>query len=147
MTVWLCTSVSVVMLVTGGLVAGEFGGCNMVWWHFLQRSILHEIFDLHLFIKWVFDKQLKQSFLSLIVLILSGCKKSLISGQRETFWLLLLQNQHLYVELLFASVTVISFGICYVVVDYIYCPYFCRNSFFCVFTCFNYCSNWIEHFG
>ena len=59
MMFWMCTSVAVVMLVAGGLVAGGFGVCNMVWWHFLQPSILHEIFDLRLFIKCVFDKQVE----------------------------------------------------------------------------------------
>ena len=123
MAFWLCTSVAVVMLVAGGLVAGGFGGCNMVWWHFLQPSILHEIFDLHLFIKWVFDKQVK--------LYDRCCYKT-----NTLSWIVVCQC-YCYFQ---------KFWICYVVVDYIYCPYFVRRILFCVFACFNYCSNWIEPF-
>ena len=102
-------------------------------------------FSFTFFINWVFDKQMTQSFLSLMVLILSGYDKSLILGQSETLWSLLLQNQHfklncyLSVLLLFPDIwNMLLLLIILIVLTFV------TRILFCVFTCFNNWSNWKE---
>ena len=145
MTFWLYISVSVVMLVAGGFVTGGFGWCSMLWWRFLEPWILHEIFHLHFLLTEYLINKWHRVFLSLMVLILSGYDKSLILGQSETLWSLLLQNQHfklncyLSVLLLFPDIwNMLLLLIILIVLTFV------TRILFCVFTCFNNWSNWKE---